>query len=69
MSIPMATCHLMPDQEIRQEFALLKVKIALTAILRKWRIKSVKTQHVTLSGGLLIFRPCEEIFLHLIPKE
>ncbi|XP_032672297.1 cytochrome P450 4C1-like [Odontomachus brunneus] len=56
-----------PRNCIGQRFALLEEKIVLTAILRKWRVKSVKTQ-VSFAGSLIL-RPREEIFLHFTPKK
>lgn len=58
-----------PRNCIGQRFAQLEDKIALTAILRKWRVKSVKTPDKIRSSYTLIFRPCEEILLHFVPKK
>lgn len=58
-----------PRNCIGQRFALLEEKIVLTAILRKWRVKSVKTFDEIKYAGILILRPCEEIFMHFTPKK
>ncbi|XP_018394809.1 PREDICTED: cytochrome P450 4V2-like [Cyphomyrmex costatus] len=58
-----------PRNCIGQRFALLEEKIVLTAILRKWRVKSVKTLDTIKYGGSLIFRPSEEVFIHFTPKK
>lgn len=55
-----------PRNCIGQRFALLEEKTILTAILRKWRVKSVKTE-VSFAGSLIL-RPLEEVFLHFTPK-
>lgn len=57
-----------PRNCIGQRFALLEAKIVLTAILRKWRVKSVKTIDTIRFESTLILRPCEEILLHFTPK-
>ncbi|TGZ44697.1 Cytochrome P450 4C1 [Temnothorax longispinosus] len=58
-----------PRNCIGQRFALLEEKIMLAAILRKWRIKSVKTFDTIEYGGTLILRPCEEVLIHFTPKK
>ncbi|XP_072759258.1 cytochrome P450 4C1-like isoform X2 [Anoplolepis gracilipes] len=58
-----------PRNCIGQRFALLEQKTILTAILRKWRLKSVKTMDVIEYSAALIFRPCEDIFIHFTPKK
>ncbi|XP_072759233.1 cytochrome P450 4C1-like isoform X2 [Anoplolepis gracilipes] len=56
-----------PRNCIGQRFALLEEKTILTAILRKWRVKSVK---MSVEVGLtIIFRPCEDIMMHFTPKK
>ncbi|KAL6446210.1 hypothetical protein ACFW04_001081 [Cataglyphis niger] len=56
-----------PRNCIGQRFALLEEKIILTAILRKWRVKSVKT--TVEYGNTLIYRPCEDIFIYFTSKK
>ncbi|XP_011700815.1 PREDICTED: cytochrome P450 4C1-like [Wasmannia auropunctata] len=58
-----------PRNCIGQRFALLEEKTVLTAILRKWRVKSVKTVDTIQYAGSLILRPHEEIFIHFTPKK
>ncbi|XP_050449062.1 cytochrome P450 4C1-like isoform X2 [Cataglyphis hispanica] len=58
-----------PRNCIGQRFALLEEKAILTAILRKWRVKSVKTMDTVQYGFTVIYLPCEEIFIHFTPKE
>ena len=58
-----------PRNCIGQRFALLEEKIVLTAILRKWRVKSVKTIDTIEYGSSLIMRPVEEVFIHFTPKK
>ncbi|KAM0730498.1 Cytochrome P450 4C1 [Formica fusca] len=58
-----------PRNCIGQRFALLEEKAILTAILRKWKVKSVKTTDTVQYGITLIYRPCEEIFIHFTPKK
>lgn len=58
-----------PRNCIGQRFAQLEEKIVLTAILRKWRVKSVKTLDTFIYGGSLILRPNEEVFVHFTPKK
>ncbi|KAG5313884.1 CP4C1 protein, partial [Acromyrmex insinuator] len=58
-----------PRNCIGQRFALLEEKTVLTAILRKWRVKSVKTIDTIEYGGSLITRPVEEGFIHFTPKK
>ncbi|XP_071568018.1 cytochrome P450 4C1-like [Temnothorax nylanderi] len=58
-----------PRNCIGQRFALLEEKIMLAAILRKWRVKSVKTLDTIEYGGALILRPCEEVLIHFTPKK
>ncbi|XP_025262856.1 cytochrome P450 4V2 isoform X2 [Camponotus floridanus] len=57
-----------PRNCIGQKFALLEEKTILTAILRKWRVKSVKNLDTIKYGATLIFRPSEDIFIHFTPK-
>ncbi|XP_039314243.1 cytochrome P450 4C1 [Solenopsis invicta] len=58
-----------PRNCIGQRFALLEEKTVLTAILRKWRVKSVKTLDTIQFGGALILRPSEEVLVHFTPKK
>ncbi|XP_012539613.1 cytochrome P450 4C1 [Monomorium pharaonis] len=58
-----------PRNCIGQRFALLEEKIVLTAVLRKWRVKSVKTLDTIVYGGSLILRPNEEVLMHFTPKK
>ncbi|XP_070169058.1 cytochrome P450 4C1-like [Polyergus mexicanus] len=58
-----------PRNCIGQRFALLEEKAILTAILRKWKVKSVKTTDAIQYGLTIIYRPCEEIFIHFTPKK
>ncbi|CAL1679504.1 unnamed protein product [Lasius platythorax] len=58
-----------PRNCIGQRFALLEEKTILTAVLRKWRVKSVKTPDEVQYGAALILRPFEEIFMSFTPKK
>ncbi|XP_050449076.1 cytochrome P450 4C1-like [Cataglyphis hispanica] len=58
-----------PRNCIGQKFALLEEKTILTAILRKWRVKSVETADTVPHGASLILRPCEDICIYFTPKE
>jgi cytochrome P450 family 4 len=58
-----------PRNCIGQKFAQLEEKIVLTAILRKWKVKSVKTLDTIKYGGALILRPLEEVLVHFTPKK
>ncbi|KYM97242.1 PREDICTED: cytochrome P450 4C1-like [Cyphomyrmex costatus] len=58
-----------PRNCLGQKFALLEIKIILTAILRKWRVKSVKTVNTIKMGGSLILRPNEKVFMHFTSKK
>jgi len=58
-----------PRNCIGQRFALLEEKTVLTAILRKWKVKSVKTIDEIKYGGSLILRPSEEVLVHFTPKK
>ncbi|XP_029173379.1 cytochrome P450 4C1-like [Nylanderia fulva] len=58
-----------PRNCIGQRFALLEEKTILTAILRKWRIKSVKKPDAVQSEATLTFRPSEDILIHFTPKK
>ncbi|XP_020284873.1 cytochrome P450 4C1-like [Pseudomyrmex gracilis] len=51
---------------IGQKFALLELKVVLSSILRKWRIKSVKT-HIT-NKWCITYHPGEEVLIHFTPK-
>ncbi|EFN62598.1 Cytochrome P450 4C1 [Camponotus floridanus] len=56
-----------PRNCIGQKFALLEEKMMLTAILRKWRVESVK--ELIEFEATLILRPTEKIFIHFTPKK
>ncbi|CAL1673962.1 unnamed protein product [Lasius platythorax] len=58
-----------PRNCIGQRFALLEEKTILTAILRKWRVKSVKTTDAIQYGAIIVLQPCEDIFIYLTPKK
>ncbi|KAL6446197.1 hypothetical protein ACFW04_001078 [Cataglyphis niger] len=58
-----------PRNCIGQRFALLEEKTILTAILRKWRVKSVETVDTIPYGATLILRPCEDIYIYFTPKK
>ncbi|KAL6446829.1 hypothetical protein ACFW04_001335 [Cataglyphis niger] len=58
-----------PRNCIGQKFALLEEKAILTAILRKWRVKSVKTIDTIQYGFTIVYRPDEDIFIHFTPKK
>ncbi|EFN69302.1 Cytochrome P450 4V3 [Camponotus floridanus] len=58
-----------PRNCIGRRFALLEEKMLLTAILRKWRVKSIKKPDTVEYGANLIFRPSEDIFIHFTPKK
>ncbi|XP_029156077.1 cytochrome P450 4V2-like isoform X2 [Nylanderia fulva] len=58
-----------PRNCIGKRFALLEEKIILTAILRKWRLKSVKATEAVQYETSIILRPCEKIFIHFTPKK
>ncbi|XP_020284912.1 cytochrome P450 4C1-like isoform X2 [Pseudomyrmex gracilis] len=51
---------------IGQKFALLELKVVLSSILRKWRVKSVKT-HITYKW-CITYHPDEEVLIHFTPK-
>ncbi|XP_020295767.1 cytochrome P450 4C1-like [Pseudomyrmex gracilis] len=57
-----------PRNCIGQRFALLEEKVVLSSILRKWRVKSVKTHETIRNGGSLIYRPAEDVLIHFTPK-
>ncbi|XP_070169057.1 cytochrome P450 4V2-like isoform X2 [Polyergus mexicanus] len=58
-----------PRNCIGQRFALLEEKTILTAILRKWRVKSVKTADTVSTEAALILRPCEDIYIYFTSKK
>ncbi|KAF7381517.1 hypothetical protein HZH66_013911 [Vespula vulgaris] len=58
-----------PRNCLGQKYALLEEKFVLTAILRKWKVKSVQKQDNIKFYGALILRPSEGIYLHFIPKK
>lgn len=55
-----------PKNCIGQKFALLELKVVLLSILRKWRVKSVKTQ-IT-NKWFITYTPGEEVLIHFTPK-
>lgn len=57
-----------PRNCIGQRFALFEEKVVLSSILRKWRVKSVKTLETIHNGGSLIYRPAEDVLIHFTPK-
>jgi len=57
-----------PRNCIGQKFALLEEKIILTAILRRWRVKSVKMFDMIKYGFSITLRPSEEVLIHFMPK-
>ncbi|EZA46814.1 hypothetical protein DMN91_001373 [Ooceraea biroi] len=57
-----------PRNCIGQKFALLSMKTILTAIFRKWRVKSVKTSDMIHFHFSITYRPTE-VFLYFIPKK
>lgn len=58
-----------PRNCIGQKFAILELKIALTTILRKWRVKSVRSPNEIKLQSDLILRCCEPIKLHFTPVD
>ncbi|KAL0132779.1 hypothetical protein PUN28_000481 [Cardiocondyla obscurior] len=58
-----------PRNCIGQKFAILEAKIILCAILRKWRVKSVKTLDTIKYGCSIILRPTEKVLIHFTPKK
>ncbi|XP_011343712.1 cytochrome P450 4C1 isoform X1 [Ooceraea biroi] len=58
-----------PRNCIGQRFAQLEEKIILTAILRKWRVKSVHSPIQVPYSISLISRPNKPILVHFTPKE
>jgi len=57
-----------PRNCLGQKMAQSIMKIILTAILRKWRIKSVKTADTIRTFMSVTLQPDEEVHLYLIPK-
>ncbi|XP_070163292.1 cytochrome P450 4C1-like [Polyergus mexicanus] len=53
-----------PRNCIGQKFAAIEEKIILAAILRKWRVKSMKTHEEMTIRNYMVLRPSEE-FIHL----
>jgi len=47
---------------------MLEEKIVLTAILRKWRVKSVKTSALMSYYAEIILRPDNPVAIHFTPK-
>ncbi|XP_036142747.1 cytochrome P450 4C1 [Monomorium pharaonis] len=58
-----------PRNCLGQKFALLEGKIVLTAIFRKWKVKSVKTMDAVQYGSSFILRPIEELPMYFTPKK
>ncbi|XP_025990783.2 cytochrome P450 4C1 [Solenopsis invicta] len=58
-----------PRNCLGQKFALIEQKIVLTAVLRKWKVKSVKTVDTIKYGGALTLKPREEVLMHFMPKK
>ncbi|XP_039307664.1 cytochrome P450 4C1-like [Solenopsis invicta] len=54
---------------IGQQFAAIEQKIILTAILRKWRVKSVKTIDTIKYSASVLLRPEEKVLIHFTPKK
>lgn len=54
---------------IGQKFALLEEKTVLTAILRKWRVKSLDTLDTVKYSYTVIKRPWEKLLFHFTPKK
>lgn len=59
-----------PRNCIGQRYGLLKNKIILTAILRNWRIKSVKTMAELNLYDTNVLQPQQgAIYMHFLPKK
>lgn len=58
-----------PRNCIGQKYAQMEEKFILTAILRKWKVKSVLSQKDIKFYGSLILRPSNGIYLHFTPKK
>lgn len=58
-----------PRNCIGQRFAQIEEKMILTAILRKWRVKSHKTPSQIRMYNAIILKPEEGIHIYLLPKE
>ncbi|XP_012539146.2 cytochrome P450 4C1 isoform X2 [Monomorium pharaonis] len=58
-----------PRNCVGQKFAIQEQKIILTTILRKYRVKSVKTIDTVKYISSIILRPIEEILIHFTPKK
>ncbi|XP_072746966.1 cytochrome P450 4C1-like [Anoplolepis gracilipes] len=59
-----------PRNCIGQKFAMMEEKIILTAILRKWRVKSMKTHEEMTMLNYIVLRPADGfIHLRLLPKK
>ncbi|KAL6441535.1 hypothetical protein ACFW04_003590 [Cataglyphis niger] len=55
---------------IGQKFAVIEEKVILTAILRKWRVKSMKMHEEMTMHNSAVLRPSEEsIYLQLLSKK
>jgi len=57
-----------PRNCIGQRFAIFEEKIVLTAILRKWRVKSVEKPDSISYDSAIILRPESPVFVYLTPK-
>ena len=57
-----------PRSCIGEKFALQEQKILLTSLLRKWKVKSVKTVDTIKYSAAILLRPEEEVFIHFISK-
>ncbi|XP_036151338.1 cytochrome P450 4C1 [Monomorium pharaonis] len=58
-----------PRNCVGQKFALQEQKIILTTILRKYKVKSVKTIDMVKYVASVVLRPDEEILIHFTPKK
>lgn len=57
-----------PRNCIGQKFALLELKVALTTILRTWKVKSLLKPHEIKHVSQIVLRPKNSIDLFFIPK-
>ena len=57
-----------PRNCIGQKFAMAELKIVLTALLRKWKVKSAKTQAEMKMISTFILRPFEGNYIYFNPK-
>ncbi|XP_025990773.2 cytochrome P450 4C1 [Solenopsis invicta] len=58
-----------PRNCVGMRFAQQELKLLVITILRKWRVKSVKTMDTIRYGDILVLRPCEELLMHFTPKK